>query len=99
MFNGDNDGSTRMLSCVYVFYGLQRKIESVMMKEKKMKIKVWDKGKSIDEERVQVNYFSTVMDVIRDEGDEEIHCKLINFLVGCLILYCVYVYERERVQV
>ena len=42
MFDGDNDGSSGMLPQVCVFGGLQRKIESVKMKEKKMKIKVRD---------------------------------------------------------
>ena len=42
MFDGDNDGSSGMLPWVYVFGGLQRKIESVKMKKKKMKIKVRD---------------------------------------------------------
>ena len=37
MFGGDNDGSW-----AFFFYGLQRKIESAEMKEKKMKIKVRD---------------------------------------------------------
>jgi hypothetical protein len=44
MFDGDNDGSSGMLPWVCVFYGLQRNIESVKMKEKKMKIKVRDVG-------------------------------------------------------
>ena len=42
MFDGDNDGSSEMLLWICVFGGLQRKIESVKMKEKKMKIKVRD---------------------------------------------------------
>ena len=56
MFYGDNDGFSGILSWVCVFDGIQRKIEFVEMKEKKMKIKV--------------NYFSRVTDV-RDKGDEE----------------------------
>jgi hypothetical protein len=39
MFDGDNDGSGSMLPWVCVFCGLQRKIETVQMKEKKMKKK------------------------------------------------------------
>ena len=42
MFDGDNDGSSRVLPWVCVFGGLQRKIESVEMKEKKINIKVRD---------------------------------------------------------
>jgi len=42
MFYGDNDGSSGMLPWVCIFGGLQRKIEFVEMKEKKMKIKVRD---------------------------------------------------------
>jgi hypothetical protein len=42
MFYGDNDGSSEMLLWVCVFCGLQRKIEFVQMKEKKMKRKVRD---------------------------------------------------------
>jgi hypothetical protein len=37
MFDGDNDWSSGMLPWVFVFSGLQRKIESVKMKEKKMR--------------------------------------------------------------
>jgi hypothetical protein len=37
MFDGDNDGSGAMLPWVCVFVGLQRKIETFKMKEKKMK--------------------------------------------------------------
>ena len=66
---------------------------------RKWREKLGTKENQINEERVQVSYFSTVMDVIRNEGDEEIHCKLINFLVGCLFLCCVYVSKGERVQV
>jgi len=40
MFDGDNDGSSGMLPWVCVFCGLQRMIESVKMKEKKMKLKL-----------------------------------------------------------
>ena len=39
MFDGDDDGSGAMLPWVYVFVGLQRNIETVKMKEKKMKKK------------------------------------------------------------
>jgi hypothetical protein len=39
MFDGDYDGSGAMLSWVCVFGGLQRNIETVKMKEKKMKKK------------------------------------------------------------
>jgi hypothetical protein len=39
MFYGDNDESGSMLPWVCVFGGLQRKIETVQMKEKKMKKK------------------------------------------------------------
>jgi hypothetical protein len=39
MFDGDNDGSGAKLPWVCVFDGLQRKIETVKMKEKKMKKK------------------------------------------------------------
>ena len=39
MFDGDNDGSGAMLPWVCVFGCLQRKIENVKMKEKKMKKK------------------------------------------------------------
>jgi hypothetical protein len=42
MFDDDNDGSGGMLPWVCVFGGLQRKIESVKMKEKKMKKKIRD---------------------------------------------------------
>ena len=65
MFEGDDDGSGTMLPWVCVFGGLQRKIESVKMKEKKMKKKIrdvedeweedekfWTKENQIDEERV-----------------------------------------------
>jgi len=65
MFDDDNDGSGGMLPWVCVFGGLQRKIESVKMKEKKMKKKIrdvedeweedekfWTKENQIDEERV-----------------------------------------------
>jgi len=37
MFDGDNDGSGVMLPWVCVFGGLQRKIETDKMNEKKMK--------------------------------------------------------------
>jgi hypothetical protein len=39
MFDGDNDGSGSMLPWVCVFGGLQRKIKTIQMKEKKMKKK------------------------------------------------------------
>ena len=39
MFDGDDDGSGAMLPWVCVFVGLQRNIETVKMKEKKMKKK------------------------------------------------------------
>jgi hypothetical protein len=39
MFEGDDDGSGAMLPWVCVFVGLQRNIETVKMKEKKMKKK------------------------------------------------------------
>jgi len=65
MFDDDNDGSGGMLPWVCVFGDLQRKIESVKMKEKKMKKKIrdvedeweedekfWTKENQIDEERV-----------------------------------------------
>jgi len=39
MFDGEIDGSGAMLSWVSVFVGLQRNIETVKMKEKKMKKK------------------------------------------------------------
>jgi hypothetical protein len=39
MFNGDNDGFGSMLPWVCVCGGLQRKIETVQIKEKKMKKK------------------------------------------------------------
>ena len=42
MFDDDNDGSGGMLPWVCVFGDLQRKIESVKMKEKKMKKKIRD---------------------------------------------------------
>jgi hypothetical protein len=38
-FDGDNDGSGAMLPWICVFGGLQRKIETVKMKKKKMKKK------------------------------------------------------------
>jgi len=39
MFDGDDDESGAMLPWVSVFVGLQRNIETVKMKEKKMKKK------------------------------------------------------------
>jgi hypothetical protein len=39
MFDGDNDGFGSMLPWVCVFDGLQRKIKTIQMKEKKMKKK------------------------------------------------------------
>jgi hypothetical protein len=39
MFDGDDDRSSTMLPWVCVFGGLQRNIETVKMKEKKMKKK------------------------------------------------------------
>jgi len=42
MFDGDNDGYGAMLPWVCVFGGLQRKIETVKMKQKKMKKKISD---------------------------------------------------------
>jgi hypothetical protein len=44
MFGGGDDRSSGMLLWVCVFDGLQRNIESVKMKEKKIKIKVRDVG-------------------------------------------------------
>jgi len=84
-----------MLPWVYVFGGLQRKIETVKMKEKKIEKKKindaedeWEedekfgtKGKS---NRWREGDFSTVMDVIRDEGDRE----LINFQL--LVLFSLF---------
>ena len=50
MFDGDNDRSNEMLPWVYVFYGLQRKIESVKMKEKKKKKKKKIKVRDVRDE-------------------------------------------------
>jgi len=78
MFDGDDDGSGAMLPWVSVFVGLQRNIETIKMKEKKMKKKnrvVEDeceddeqfrvKEDEIDEERVIFEQLG--IDVIRDE--------------------------------
>jgi hypothetical protein len=78
MFNGDDDGSSAMLPWVSVFVGLKRNIETVKMKEKKMKKKNWVaedeceddeqfriKEDEIDEERVSFEQLG--IDVIKDE--------------------------------
>ena len=55
------------------------------------------KEKQIDEEEsAKLFVFLLLWMLSGDEGDEEIHCKLINFL-GCFFICSVYVSEGERV--
>jgi hypothetical protein len=94
MFDGDDDGSGAMLPWVSVFVGLQRNIETVKMKEKKMKKKnraaedeceddeqFRIKEDEIDEERVIFEQLG--IDVIRDEeGYWKSGSKLIFSVIG-----------------
>jgi len=108
MFDGEIDGSGVMLSWVSVFVGLQRNIETVKMKEKKMKKKnkvaedeceddeqFRVKEDEIDEERMIFEQLG--IDVIRDEeGYWKSGSKLIFSVNGCW--FCISVWG-ERVKI